>query len=578
MKHKPIISLVALLLGSTLCSAGEYDALFGWNRSAAPKSIAVCRSTTDIAESMMLASLSGLASQATLDGRFDEMVWNDVDHPISYKMLYQNVVDILAPDRIRRCDVWQLLDDYRRQGIVKGYVLYRADSSEGRFYSRRENIDLSVNVATVYAGLLQGVLVEESLEPKMRKLGLRRLKDCRKITPTECFERLHKELNNRSAVSVDPKSANCREYAIANRLMVYYDVTPLSERILEWLQPLSPIVGWNCPDELSHTSMVSRWGHFNTASDWCENITLLSAASTLTEPLKNREILPDQIDFDHDVAHHAYLLSDGDNMQWSYGAFLTDDDFFANGHKSEFGINWTSCPINLSIMATPVWNTIVRAKPTVNSIVEYGGGYQYPDLFAVERPNRPKLLREFARRLNEQMTRLGVTILGVICIDVDSEASREAFKVYAEEIENLTGIIAIQYYPYELDGNIMWFDNGSSVDIPVVTAKYSIWQTVDPNRPRGGSPEFVSSLINRNELSAGQQNAERELAFTVVHAWSLFDSSNSATKTPLRGANAAYSSSTQLVDSIETCSMEELLWRIRMRYRTQQTKQLLNIK
>ena len=55
-----------------------------------------------------------------------------------------------------------------KKKIIKGYVLYKNDTSTGENYSRREGINYSANVATVYASLLKGVLVEESLEKRIK--------------------------------------------------------------------------------------------------------------------------------------------------------------------------------------------------------------------------------------------------------------------------------------------------------------------------------------------------------------------------------------------------------------------------
>ena len=568
------MSIVYLLLPAGLLFA--QDELLGWNERPVPKKIVVCDSPASIDERMLLASLSGLSAQAVSNGEYDEMVWEDIPSE-SYGMLYKSAMEALDPKNIRRTDVWSLLADYQRSGVVKGYVIYKKDTSSGRMFSARKSIDMSANVATVYAGVLRAVIVEESLEPAVKKLGLKKLKDCRQITPEQCFQELKGQLNNRSAVSMDPKSHNCREYAIAEKLMVYYGVNDFAEKVLEWVEPLSPIVGWNCGDEFSHTFMVSRWGHFNTASDKCENMMVLAAASAVMNPVRIKEQGPSDIDYLDFSSFHSYLLSDGDNMQWTNGSFLTDKNFYASAEKEKFSMNWTSCPCNLSVMSIPAWNYIATSKPDNNSIVEYGGGYFYPDLFASCRSDRKVLLTKFAGRVGKRMNELGITLFGVICKDVHSREAEEAFAIFAREIKDLTGIIAIQYYPYEIDGEPRWFDNGHGVDIPVVTAKYSIWDAVDPNRPTAGTPEYVSELINRNVMGKARGGQQAELSFTIVHAWSSFNGWNSSNKvTTTQAATAAFRSSTLLVDDVKPVSLNELIWRIRMRYRPDQTNKILN--
>lgn len=565
---------MALFLSASVIMAE--DGLLGWNGRPVPGRIAVCPCPSSTEERMIVASLSGLAARAVAEGNADEMIWEDVPSE-SYGILYEAAIGALAPKSIRTADWRELLREYREAGIVKGYVLYKKDLSPGKPFSRRKSVDLSVNVATVYAGVLGAVLVEESLETEARKAGLKKLKDCRRIEPETCFAELKPVLNNRSVVSMDPKLPNCREYAIANRLMVYYGTGDLAEKVLEWAEPLSPVVGWNCGEEFVHTAMVSRWGHYNTASDKCENMMVLAAASAVMKPAKISKLNPGEIDYLDFSSFHSYLLSDGDNMQWTNGTFLTDRNFFANPDKGRFGMNWTSCPCNLSVMSVPAWNIIADGIPENNSIVEYGGGYYYPDLFASDRPDRKELLAEFAERTGARMNELGVSVLGVICSDVNSAESAEAFGIFAGHIKGLSGIVAMQYYPYELDGGVKWFEDAEGTDIPVLTAGYSIWDAVDANRPLAGTPEFVSAMINRSVMDKAHTGQQPELSFTIVHAWSCFNGGNSSSKErPCQGASAAYESSRLLLNDIKSVSIDELLWRIRMRYRPEQTNRLID--
>ncbi len=572
MNSKFILSFGALFFSTVVVLAG--DGLLGWNERPVPGRIAVCPSPSSTEEGMILASLSGLAAQAVAEGRTDEMIWEDISSE-SYVILYKSALTALSPKSVRTADLWDILKEYAKSGIVKGYVLYKKDMSPGKPFSQRKTVDLSVNVATVYAGVLGAVLVEESLEAEARKAGLKKLKDCRQISPETCFAELRPVLNNRSVVSMDPKLPNCREYAIANRLMVYYGTGDFPEKILEWVEPLSPVVGWNCGEEFVHTAMVSRWGHFNTASDKCGNMMVLAAASAVMKPAKISRLNPGEIDYLDFSSFHSYLLSDGDNMQWTNGTFLTDMNFFANPDKGRFGMNWTSCPCNLSVMSVPAWNIIAEGLPDNNSIIEYGGGYYYPDLFACNRPDRKELLTEFAERTGDRMNELGIAVLGVICSDINSTEAAEAFEIFAAHIKGLSGIVAMQYYPYEQDAEVKWFEDAEGMDIPVVMARYSIWDAVDANRPLAGTPEFVSAMVNRSAMDKARSGQQAELSFTIVHAWSCFNGWNSSMEQPCQGASAAYESSRLLLNNVKTVSLDELIWRIRMRYRPEQTNRIV---
>ncbi len=551
-------------LGVWGSSFGEYR--HGWPALKPPRGVIVCPSPSAREEAMLLESLSGLAAQAVNEGRFDRMVWIDTDKP-SYRRIFEKSLEAMAIESRERMDVWTLLARLKEEGIVKGYVLYSGEKSRGKRIA-----DYSANVATVYASLLSGVLVDTSLEAEARRFGLEKLKDAREESPAECFRKNKANLNNVSALSIHPAVSNMRDYAIAHRLMLYADEKELANEVLEWVRPLSPVLGWSVGDEYEATSLISEWGHYNTASDWCVNLPLITAAAPFVPLEKAREIPLAEIDFADSSYLHAFVMSDGDNMQWMMGSFIDNPAYLGNRRAQKTAISWTSCPVNLSVVSPVSWNELVRRQGDRNSYIEYGGGYQYPDLFAVRRPNREALLREFARRVGERMKELDVKIFGAIFRNLESEEAQEALRIYAEEMDGLTGMIAVQYFPYELGRRIYWYKNGRGTDIPLITANFALWNEVRSDRPFCGVPEYVASLVNRDARTV---SFEEGYSCTVVHAWSDFGQTSEATPAPAVGLNPVLATESLLQDGIRTVSLNELLWRVRMRYRPEQTEALL---
>lgn len=562
----------AFLFVVVLAHATTYNGRHGWPVQKAPKGLIICLPGSSVAEEMLLQSLAGLAAKAVNENRIDEMVWEDVNN-VSYQKLYTASVEALCLEKeVRRMDVWQLLDYLKEKKIVKGYVLYRLDSGERTHVIN----DYSSNVATVYASLLSGVLIDESLQQKAARYGLKELKDARKETLAICFEKNKHLLNNASALSIHPQVCNLRDYAIAHKLMLYADKKELVEKILSWVKPLSPIIGWGCGDEYDFTSMISEWGHYNTASDWCSNLPVISSLSPKVPIKKAHEVSPLDIQFSDTTSMHAFVMSDGDNMQWTMGSFRDNPNYMGHTELHHTGLSWTLCPTNLSIISPFTWNELADLQTPNFSYIEYGGGYQYPDLFAVKRANRKELLIEFARRINYHLQQMDLKIFGFICRDVSSAASQEAFQIYAQEMDGITGMLAVQYFPYELGGEIYWHKNRENIDIPIVTATYSIWDEVNKNRPNCGTPEYVASLINRKTIQANAKKTN-ELSWTIVHAWSDFSRTSKVTSQPAVGFNPVKTAEKMLINEIKTVSANELLWRIRMKYRENQTKTVLNM-
>lgn len=564
-------SIIFVLLFIFLClplGAKEYNGRYGWPEQKKPEKIIVCKSKGGVAEAMLLESLSGLAAKAVNEGKSNEMIWIDVDND-SYKELYELSLKALNISDVREMDLWSLVDYLKKKKIINGYILYKLENNKDRHIIS----NYSSNVATVYASLLNGILIDEGIVSKAKQHQLKLLKDVRSESLEECFDKNKAKLNNCSALSIHPSVTNMRDYAITHKLMLYADKKPLIEKVLEWVEPMSPILGWGCGDEYDFTSLISEWGHYNTASDWCINLPFISSVSGKVELKQAKEISPQNINFDDSSPFHSFVMSDGDNMQWTIGYFAKNNCYVGNEKTIKTGISWTLCPINLSVISPFTWNELVDLQGEKNSYIEYGGGYQYPDLFAIKRPNRHELLKEFAQRINYHLNQLGIKVFGFICRDVNSSHAQEAFQVYAEELTGITGMLAVQYFPYELGGKILWYKNKETIDIPVVTASYSLWNEVHKDRPYCGTPEYVASLINREVVSSKQEN--KVLSWTIVHAWSNFEDSSMTTESPAIGLNPVIATEELLLSNVKTVSINNLLWRIRMKHRPTQTAEIL---
>jgi hypothetical protein len=158
----------------------------------------------------------------------DEMVWIE-NASSQYAEWYAACIRRIAVVETGAKSAWELAERYKNQGIVKGFILY----------GRNDN---SVNVATVYAGLKSGILVEESLLNEALECGFSLLLDARQTDLQTCFAEEKDRLNNRLIVVVSPSDPNNRDMAIAHKSMVYYGVDDFYRSVLEWMQPLSPVM------------------------------------------------------------------------------------------------------------------------------------------------------------------------------------------------------------------------------------------------------------------------------------------------------------------------------------------------
>ncbi len=72
-------------------------------------------------------------------------------------------------------DAWELLNRMASDGRVRGYVLYRRDSTP----ESKPPTDYSMNLAVSMCAPLRAVAIEQSLESKAKDTGLKELADAR---------------------------------------------------------------------------------------------------------------------------------------------------------------------------------------------------------------------------------------------------------------------------------------------------------------------------------------------------------------------------------------------------------------
>lgn len=547
------------------------DSAYGWPAQKAPAIIVTCRieKGNDQRETNLAQSVSGLAAQALNEGKTNEGVWIAVSNP-NYAIYYRSLVKRLKAKEGGNFTAWQLVDRYLAKDLIHGYILYD-----------QKRLDNSINLATVYAGLLKGLLVDVTEEAQAQQKGLNKLFDATDKTPDlSSFLAIKDQVNKNLMVLCNPEFPNNRDYAIAHKGLVWYGVDSTLKGLLSWIAPLSPVIGWNKGGEFQHIEPCTRYGLINTATDWCMNLTLLSIYQPKA-PTKIRTLSPKNIKWEDSSHYQSFVMSDGDNMQWTFGDFISSKDYWSNPNNSAVKMSFTSCVVNLSAAGRDVYDHLQQTQPTNVSVVEYGGGYFYPDLFATATGEPEKWLRELAKRMNKQMKLTGVKVLGFIFRNMASEAAQRAYRIFSEEVEDLTGIIAVQYSPYNGGhGKIYWVKNKKGIDIPVVTARYQLWYNL--KKEGSGNPEELTNWINKDELAAS--TTAPAMSWTIVHAWSRFtepgySAGNVANTedakrhgTGERGVTPVKWIADRLSPNTKVVSIEELLWRIRMQYYPADTK------
>jgi hypothetical protein len=539
---------------------------------------------------MMAQSVAGLAAKAVNDGRGDELVWVDTDNA--------DVEDWLARLLKRQpqlelrgvFDPWALVDRYAKRGLIKGYILYRPDTSKGDVNQHRPGMDCSVNVATSLAGILDGIIVSEALETQARQHGLILLFDARDKTQAWCFETYKDRFNRAMVCTQDPRKPHVRDLAIAQKTFTGYGYDAPTLAVMEWLAPLSPILGWNGGDEFKTTEMSSRWGHIQTATDWCINLPVLMAGAEKAESSRVPGFNPARINWGDTRSAVSFISTDGDNVQWFEGNFFRSSasvSYWSNPDRGKIPFGWSCCFAHLAQLCPQAIDYALSTQSPNDGFVEWGGGYYFPDLFCVNRANRLDLLAEHARRTWMMMQKNNNRVIGFNVARLDSPEALAAYQVFAGQTDGLLAIVVFEYDRYEAGaGRVFWVKDRNGIEVPVVSARYSIWNHAN-GRPRSGTPAKVAREI-REAVEGAKAGELPRYDWVIAHVWSWFKPApgpdenaedmpqeNAADRGGMRGYAPVMSCAARLPSNIRIVSPDELFWRIRMKHNAEQTQKLI---
>lgn len=545
---------------------------------------------------MMVQSVAGLTAKAVNEGDGNELVWVD-DGNANLENWY---VRLLAahPD-LKQLGVfgpWELVDRYVKRGIIKGYILYRLDqsTSNNKNNTYRLGMDCSVNVATSMAGLLNGIIVDEGLEKTAQAHGLKLLLDVREKTQEWCFQTYRNRFNRQMLCTQDPRKPQIRDLAIAQKAFTVYGNNEATLSAMAWLEPLSPIIGWNGGDEFATTDLSTRYGHIQTATDWCMNLPVLMAGAGNLGPVKGKNLDPASIDWNDQRSGVSFIETDGDNVQWfELNFFKGNQRYWGNPDRGKIPFGWSCCFAHLTQLCPQAVDYALATRSSNDSFIEWGGGYYYPDCFGLNRTNRWDLLAQQARRTWALMKKTDTRIIGFNFSQYDSADAHKAYETFASQTDGLLGILVFQYSPYEGGaGKTFWVKDRNGTDVPVVTARYSIWNHAD--RSRAGTPAKIARVIRETVAETPQSETPR-YDWVLNHAWSYFKqapgTNEVAEELPrerelkpgqtdeglggVRGFSPALWCAERLPENIRVISPDEMLWRIRMKHNPEQTRKLI---
>ncbi|MCU0522620.1 MAG: hypothetical protein MUF84_18245 [Anaerolineae bacterium] len=436
------------------------------------------------AEQTLALTLQGLVAERS------EAIW------IQDGGMYALVLDDLVAEGVttqQAGSVWDLLSTFR--DAVAGMVLYDLGTD-------------SINVATSLCGPLQAVAVDGSLQTKAEAAGLEVLADVRGMDEVAAFAEYGAlftsaaEAEGRPALLIEQaesKNAHLRDFAVARRAFTVYDLESDDHmRIATALGPDLTAFGWG-PDEYAWIHQISSEGGIGLAADWSRNLSVLQRVpATLPErphptvrPAKEGERIV------------AFVMSDGDNIQWMGGQFVTAEGFWANPHRGEFAMTWEMAPLLAEVFPRALarfYAEASRGRAIDDFVVGPSGvGYAFHNYL----PDRVA----FARRTAAAMRATDLRVTTMLNANGGMEQSVELLAQ-----PEIMGVIYKDWSPYNAkEGRIYWYEGK-----PCVSYRYILWDPLPKN-----SPEGVAAAIAN--LPASPQTDQNSYALINVHAWSFGD-------------------------------------------------------
>jgi hypothetical protein len=438
------------------------------------RALDVIAKSADPSERVLVSTLQGLVARTSA-----EQIYIDEGGPST--VWKQNLADRHGVTLDSSRTTWQALVEHFR-AHVKGYVLY--DRASPR----------SLTAATALAGPLDAIVVDVSLEEKVKALGLTVAVDVRARDEKWVYDQYPGRFSTRTAAELDPAiSHQLRDYITLTRSFVHYDgLTPFRTRVMQALDREAFCFGYYGLDEFGMVSGASGQGVVMIPSDFAANLSVHS--SVRDRELKQRPapaLTPET-----DVHYVTFVLSDGDNVAFDLWSMQTT---YADPARGSFDMGYEISPALADLApATMRWyyeNASAGAHRDAFVAGPSGSGYMFPSKMPAAD------LGPYLDRLDAFMAAADLGIVSIL--DRGAVGRMDLWSAYLGRPH----IDAVFYFDYDYNtkGEIAFTAPGK----PVIASRDRLW---------GGITE-EAELISR--INARPKTPKSAAGYTMVqvHVW-----------------------------------------------------------
>ena len=330
-----------------------------------------------------------------------------------------------------------------------------------------ENIIDTINIATTMAGFEDALVVTNRLAEILTKEPYNfsiiedlngKFKDKLEVYDY-ALKNIWPNCSRRLIVGVDAKNhpAYIRDMAVAAKLMVLWldpRVESEAEYIRAFFKDTVPVdtyyAGW-WPEEGAGIKIGSLHGIPTIPSDYFENFTVYSGMKQEFDipPIPAKPKLETKF-------YVAFMVSDGDNIQYCEHAMKTDDVLWPHEERGQFPISWTAAP-TLIDAAPQMLNYFYKTCTPNDLIISGPSGVGYTD---PQRWPSNEALAKYCKVTNEYFRRSGFNFIAAWNFIKD-----EQDHVYEENCPALIGLSIQERYEGQQMFKII------KDEMPLLTAK-----------------------------------------------------------------------------------------------------------
>ena len=489
------------------------------------------------AERVWTVAITGLDNDlrgtfATLQGQIAQQGGREQLYLTFSDGQYRRYLELISRDYgVEIEEGWEPMEVLKRLGrYADGYILYDKANSD------------SIQVATMMASYLRGVIVERSQEETVRKAtGWGMLADASSMTLEQYFSKPRPELNPRApAVHSGDFTYDLRDFLVMARSPInWMKADALSDYYPTWLQgglseelPGRPSFGWPIiPDitdangSVSHTGrgegvairMMSEKGFYCVPASSTYNLSVLSAYDS-PEPIKQKSCEEGPVT---ETATHlvTFILTDGDNASFVLKSMMHSTQYYGSELRGSIPMGWGIAPA-LAELAQPAvqWMYENASNDGLNRdyfvVGPSGLGYCNPTKF----PNL-QALSEHCSRLAKAMEKIDLKYVQIIDWDVYERRGTQSSYQWSDlqyrdrwmeylKHDQIQGLILLDYVPYnKYEGRLSWVN-----DKPVTSVRYMLWDGLD-----GCDNDSVVEKLNAAKRDLGSADG---YSIVIVHCWS----------------------------------------------------------